>query len=97
MWTDSQQILSDGMVFHHPLLIQSEDLFASLGITSFSVCQEQLLMSMLAQGGKRIYYTYVNETEKWSLIGGDWGEVGTEVWWTKGVEERGTHSLFQRQ
>lgn len=47
--------------------------------------------------GKRIYFTYVNETEKWFLIGGDWGEVGTEVWWTKGVEERRAHSLFQRQ
>lgn len=95
--SSSQQILPDGMVFHHPLLIQNGDLFASLGITSFSMCQEQLLISMLDQRGKRIYYTYINETEKWFLIGGDWGEVGTEVWWTKGVEERRTHSLFQRQ
>lgn len=95
--SSSQQILPDGIVFHHPLLIQSGDLFASLGITSFSMCQKQLLMSMLDQGGKRIYYTYINETEKSFLIGGDWVEVGTEMWWTKGVEERRIHSLFQRQ
>lgn len=40
-------------------------------------------MSMLDQGKKRTYYTHVvpteNEAEKWFMIGGDWGEMGTEV------------------